>query len=110
MDIIIYDECEVCKCPNNPYHKKNGCKGAPVKNNCVSATYNSYVDFRCPYDLKKAHEWWIKWNTLYVQVKEGGKVEDFSPTDDFSQDMKRPIETYICDEDDIGYECDDCGS
>ena len=26
IKIIIWDECEDCKCPLNPYHEKNGCE------------------------------------------------------------------------------------
>jgi hypothetical protein len=54
--------------------------------------------------LTKVYDYYVKWDTLYVTVKEGDKEEEFDPLDSDEADLKYPDQEDICNEDDIGYE------
>ena len=28
-------------------------------------------------DLKVVHDWWVKWDTIYVQKEENGEIEEY---------------------------------
>tara|TARA_R110002020_G_scaffold42937_1_gene125221 strand:- start:495 stop:752 length:258 start_codon:yes stop_codon:yes gene_type:complete len=81
-------------------------KPVELKNNCVTVNYTLTSDFRCPYNLKEVHKWFVKWDTLYVTQKVGGKEEEFEAIYASSEfDFKTPDyhSEQICNEEDISY-------
>ena len=61
----------------------------------LHAKYFAYSTFRTPpgKDLRQAHEYWVKWNTLYVMWDEGEELEEFEAYRSYEDDdeiAKRP--------------------
>ena len=48
-------------------------------------------------DLKVVHDWWGKWDTLYVQKEENGEIEEYegSVHYDANEYLKRPVDMYL---------------
>jgi hypothetical protein len=55
----------------------------------ATCRYSNDNVFPCPYDLYKVHDWWIKWNELFVVKNEGDEVEKFQGNE-YENDCKRP--------------------
>ena len=51
-----------------------------VKVSKVVASYSVCSYFTIKGDLDNAHNWWIKWEVLYVEWKEGDEVVKYEPT------------------------------
>ena len=68
----------------------------------VEAYYTASSSFEVSVDLEKVYNWWIKWDTLYIQEVEDGPVEEFEP--EYSNiedlDIKRPHDVEATREDD----------
>ena len=62
----------------------------------VVAHYSQYSTIKCGYDLHKVErdggEWWVKWNTLYIRLKQGGDVIEIDGDEigESGGDYKRP--------------------
>lgn len=60
--------------------------------------YYSNSHFDLEFDLAEVHEWWVKWDTLYVIHNEGEEAEEyeaeFSATQD-DQMTKRPNRYFL---------------
>jgi hypothetical protein len=72
----------------------------------VTAVYEVCSEFVVPkgIDLKSAN-WWIKWDTMYIETEDGRKIEVEPRYRASETDWKRPDKTEITMED---KECDDC--
>lgn len=47
-------------------------------------------------DLETAHEWWIKWDTLYVQKEENGDIEEYKGGAENNHEyLKRPVSMWL---------------
>ena len=47
-------------------------------------------------DLKVVHDWWVKWDTLYVQKEENGEIEEYEGSaHDAHEYLKRPVDMYL---------------
>jgi hypothetical protein len=47
-------------------------------------------------DLKVVHDWWVKWDTLYVQKEENGDIEEYEgDAADDHEYIKRPVDMYL---------------
>jgi hypothetical protein len=48
-------------------------------------------------DLKVVHDWWVKWDTLYVQKEENGEIEEYEGDAEEGADgyLKRPVDMYL---------------
>lgn len=56
-------------------------------------------------DRKVVDQWWVRWNTLYIEyVDKEKEVEQIQPVDDYEDDRKRPVNAEIVDADDMGIE------
>ncbi len=67
----------------------------------LTATYKSASTWALDFDLNAVHDWYVKWDTLYVQHKESDlDFEEYEPT--FSafegQSLKNPDSLYLNDE------------
>ena len=53
-------------------------------------------------------EFWVKWDTVYIEFKDGTKFEDEVGTDQSEADMKWPItcKVYASQETEYGTDCD----
>lgn len=50
----------------------------------VYHTVESYFDL--DFDLREAHEWYVKWNVLHIQRKPDSEFESIEPTCDGLED------------------------
>ena len=47
-------------------------------------------------DLKVVHEWWVKWDTLYIQREENGDIVDYEGgAEEDHEYLKRPMNIYL---------------
>jgi hypothetical protein len=74
-----------------------------LKNNCITATYISCIDFRCPHDLNKVFDWELDRTKLFVTVNEGDDAEEYDALNGHPDDFKYPTTFHIRNEDDISY-------
>lgn len=115
--------CDKCNCEEHhrDFHydyqksmKRDGCRlctnmlNSTLKNssrnNVIMCSYNVVVPICCPFDLneikRNGGDYWVKWNTLYVALREGEPADfEFDGEDPSQQhDFKRPDETEIDDD------------
>ena len=86
--------------------KSTKSKSTPLKNNVVSVCYNSYGQFRTPYNLKddkQIKDWWVRWNTLHIEFDD--RIEQFEMLFDMSEDYKTPQEEELLDDEDCSFNC-----
>jgi len=65
------------------------------------ASYSSSSKWELDFDLQDTHKWYVKWDTLYVQHKEGDSdFEEYEPSFSASgeQSLKYPDTLYLDDE------------
>ena len=86
-----------------------------VERQVVVVTYYAPSVFKVPKerDINKAHNWWVKWNTLYIywtkEDEDNENVEEIEPHWDASEriDYKWPQETEVELAEDCGIELSD---
>ena len=64
----------------------------------LQVNYSSTSWFEVEFDLNKVHDWYVKWDTLYVKQTSGSEWEEFdpiSPASDDYESVKHPVETFI---------------
>jgi len=60
----------------------------------VTAIYRTSSVWNIDFDLEKVHEYWIKWDTLFVVHKEGDEAVEYDPEEPCN-DYKYPQEVII---------------
>lgn len=45
----------------------------------LQVVYYTNSLFDLDFDLKEVHDWWVKWDTLYVVHSEGEDPEEYEP-------------------------------
>ena len=68
----------------------------PVTESRIYAYYSGSSTFDVDFDIEAVHDWWIKWDTLYVIHNEGEEAEEYEPFYSAGEEMlKRPDETEV---------------
>ncbi len=74
-------------------------KGGSMKH-IVEAQYAAYSQWEIDFDLNKVYSWYIKYDTLEIQHKEGDDWVAYSASAEGECDYKRPDKVYQADSDD----------
>lgn len=64
----------------------------------VTAIYRTSSVWNIDFDLEDVHEYWIKWDTLFVVHNEGEDAIEYSPevsAEDDHEAYKQPLEVVI---------------
>jgi hypothetical protein len=62
----------------------------------IVAYYSGTSKFEVDFDIEKVHQWWIKWDTLYVIHNEGEKAKEYDTYLSADNDiLKHPYETDV---------------
>ncbi len=64
----------------------------------ITAVYKTTSIFNIDFDLKSVHDYWIKWDTLFVVHNEGDDAVEYSAVSSAEDDhecYKAPVEVLI---------------
>jgi hypothetical protein len=68
----------------------------PVTKSRIHAYYTGNSWFDVDFDINAVHDWWIKWDTLYVIHNEGEEEEEYEPFLSADEEMlKRPVDIEV---------------
>jgi hypothetical protein len=69
-----------------------------AKTTTITAVYKTASIFNVDFDLKSAHEYWVKWDTLFVVHNDGEDAVEYSAVSSAEDDhecYKAPVEVLI---------------
>lgn len=67
----------------------------------LQVVYYTNSLFDLDFDLAEVHDWWVKWDTLYVVHNEGEEAEEYDPDisgADNHDMVKRPSRYFVDNE------------